>query len=476
MMTKPQDQSSSSHVFSWHRLSALWRKRENHEQVEFIAVQRQFLPGALAVQQTPPSPAAHWVLGLLFTLFGIAVLWACIGEVDIVVTAPGRIVPSGQVKTVQASEAGIVASIFVKDGQQVRKGQALVKLDPTYADADSSRLREQLLSKKLQLLWREALDRWLASGRKESLNLRFSREVALASRQRTTALYQQQQSEITARMDALHSELGANLAEQNALRAQRDKTTGILAVLIERVAAYKALLDKQYGARAQYLEILQQQTELELSIPVLRSRKQQLEETAAALAFRSLAAEGELRRKNLVEIVRLDAERASLEQESLKAEQRQQQLLLTSPVNGTVLGLQLHTIGGVVAPAQVLMKIVPDNVSVEVEAFLQNKDIGFVHEEQQGEVKINTFNFTKYGLIDAITTDISSDAIEDQKLGWVFKMRLKLRQDRIAVEDKWVKLSPGMAVTVELKIGKRRLIEFFLSPLLRYRQESVRER
>lgn len=475
-MSKSHDQSSSSVGRYWHGLAALWRERRKHVHGESNAMQRQFLPGALEVQDTPPSPCAHWVLGLLIALFGIALLWACIGEVDIVVTAPGRIVPSGQVKTVQASEAGIVASIFVKDGQQVRKGQALVKLDSNYADADSLRLSGLLLSKELQLLWREELDRWLASGRTAASDLQYTHKVSMASRQRTTALFQQQQSEITARMEALHRGLSANLAEQNALNAERDKTTATLAVLTERVAAYKALLDKQYGARAQYLEILQQQTELELSLPVLASRKQQLEETSAALNSNAVAEEGELRRQNLVEIARLDTERASLEQESFKAEQRQQQLLLSSPVSGTVLGLRLHTIGGVVTPAQVLMKIVPDNVSVEVEASLQNKDIGFVRKEQQAEVKINTFNFTKYGLIEAVTTDISNDAFEDQKLGWVFKMRLKLEQDRIAVEDKWVKLSPGMAVTVEIKTGTRRLIEFFLSPLLRYRQESVRER
>jgi hemolysin D len=476
MSAKTQRQSSSSVVLPWHWLVATWKNRGSDAHREFTATQRHFLPTALAVQETPPSPAAHWVLSLLLSLFCIMILWACIGEVDIVVTAPGRIVPSGQVKTVQANEAGTVASIFVKDGQQVSKGQALVQFDPAYAHADSSSLQEQLLSKQLQLLWREEFDRWLESGRTLSFDLQFSSEHSAASRQRTTALYQQQQSEVTARMAALHGELSANLAEQSALGAERDKVSGTLAVLVERVAAYKALLEKQYGARAQYLEILQQQTELGLSIPILLSRKQQLEQTAAALVARSSAAEGELRKKNLIEIAQLDTERASLALALRKAEQRQQKLLLTSPVDGAVLGLQLHTIGGVVTPAQVLMKIVPDNVSVEVEASLQNKDIGFVHKQQSAEVKINTFNFTKYGLVDAVITHISSDAIEDQTLGWVFKMRLAIEQDQIAIEDKWVNLSAGMAVTVEIKTGKRRLIEFFLSPLLRYRQESVRER
>lgn len=457
-------------------LLSAWKNRGIDTGHDFSAAQRQFLPAALAVQEAPPSPAAHWVLGLLLSLFAIGVLWACFGEVDIVVTAPGRIVPSGQVKVVQASEAGTVASIYVDDGQRVEKGQQLVKLDPTYAAADSSRIQQQLSSIELQLLWRGALEHWLANGRSTPVRLAFPSSVSSAHRVRTTALYQQQQLETTARLAALQSELDANRAEQHTLKAELYKTQATLAVLVERVAAYKSLLEKQYGSRAQYLEILQQQTELELSLPVLRSRMQQLAETAAAIVARTTAAQGELRKNNLIELSRLDAERASLEQEALKAVQRQQQQIFTAPVTGTVQELALHTIGGVVSPSQVLMKIVPENVAVEVEALLQNKDIGFVREGQLVEVKINTFNFTKYGLIDAKITDISNDAIEDQKLGWVFAMRLTLDKDRIAVQDKWVKLSPGMAVTAEIKTGKRRLIEFFLSPLLRYRQESVRER
>lgn len=443
---------------------------------QFANTQRDFLPAALAVQESPPSPAAHWVLGLLLTLFALGVIWACVGEVDIIATAPGRIVPSGQVKVVQPREAGTVAAIYVKDGQRVEQGQRLVGMDPTFTEADTARIHQQLFSLEMQLLWREALELWLANGRVSTDSLSFPEETSNTQRIRIAELYKQQQSEISARMDALQGESNANRAERATLHAELDRNIATLAVLVERVAAYKSLLEKQYGARAQYLEMLQQEIELELSLPVLQSRMRMLEESAAAITARTAATEGELRKMNLMELSRLDSERASLQQESLKAGQRQHQQLLTAPVTGTVQELQLHTIGGVVSPAQVLMKIVPEDFTVEVEALLQNKDIGFVHEEQVAEVKINTFNFTKYGLIDAKTTDISNDAIEDQKLGWVFKMRLKLKEDRIAVEDKWVRLSPGMAVTVEIKTGKRRLIEFFLSPLLRYRQESVRER
>ncbi len=476
MNTEENNVTSPRDTTLWRRVLARWQQRDDETSQKFTAIQRQFLPAALSVQKTPPSPAAHWVLGLLLALFSVGVLWACLGEVDIVVSAPGRIVPSGQVKIVQAIEAGTVAAIYVKDGQRVELGQRLLKLDPTYADADISRIHQRLFGLDLQLLWRGALDTWLASGRTVSASLKFPAKATAAQRMRTTTLYQQQQLETTAGLAASHSELSENSAEQRALGAELDKNRATLAVLEQRVTAYKLLMDKQYGARIQYLEILQRQTELALSLPVLQWRLQQLEAAADAIAARTREIEGELRKSNLIELSRLDIERASLGQELLKARQRLHQQLVAAPVTGTVQELALHTVGGVVTPAQVLMKIVPENVVVEVEALLKNKDIGFVYEGQLAEVKINTFNFTKYGLIDAMTTDISNDAIEDKKLGWVFKMRLELKQDHIAVEEKWIKLSPGMAVTVEIKTGTRRLIEFFMSPLLRYRHESVRER
>ena len=162
--------------------------------------------------------------------------------------------------------------------------------------------------------------------------------------------------------------------------------------------------------------------------------------------------------------------------ESRNAEQRLQHYILTTPITGQVQQLATTTIDGVVQSAQPLMQIVPSDSALEVEAMILNKDIGFVQEGQKAEVKIDTFNFTKYGLIDAQISSISDDAINDEQLGLVYSARVKLNTDNLTVEGREVRLSPGMSVTTEVKTGQRRLIEFFLSPLLRYKQESLGER
>ncbi|MCB1678841.1 MAG: HlyD family type I secretion periplasmic adaptor subunit [Halioglobus sp.] len=458
-----------------------WRDRAKTGSTDVDVCQRQFLPAALEVQDSPASPAHHWLLALLLSLFVLALLWACVGEVDIVVTAPGRVVPSGQVKRVQAPAAGTVAAILVAEGDRVEAGQALLRLDTTHADADDRRIREQIDNTLVQTAWRQALERWLAKGKAgegavQVFEAAPPSSLPRADQDRADALYRQYREEITARLLGLEKELAASRAERTTVRAERARVQATLAILEQRVGAYKALLDRQYGAKVQYLEMLQQQTELERTLPVMRSRERQLTETAAVISARIGLTVSEARQRNLTELDRLHSERQSLRQESRKATQHRQQQLLTAPVTGTVQELAIHTVGGVVSPAQELMKIVPEHATIEVEALLQNRDIGFVREGQVAAVKVDTFNFTKYGLIDAQVTNISDDAVEDQQLGWVFKMRLRLEQDAIAVENRLVRLSPGMAITAEVKTGRRRLIEFFLSPLLRYKQESVRER
>ena len=440
------------------------------------ALQLQFLPAALEIQESPPSPTGRWLLWIILSLFTIGLLWAALGRVDIVVTAPGRIVPSGQVKRVQAPETGVVLAILASEGERVEAGQPLVRLDPTYANADDLRIREQLHDIAVESAWRRALEQWLADGMDQASPGGLQTRFAAADQAKAEALYKLNRMETLARIRGQQKELAANRAEQAAVRAERDRAEATLAVLAQRVEAYRALLEQQYGAKVQYLEMLQQQTELDGSVPVLVSRERQLVESAAAITARLDATRDELRRHNLMELARLDSERGALEQESRKARQRQQQLTITAPVTGAVQELAVHTVGGVVSPGEELLKIVPERATIEVEALLQNKDIGFIREGQLAEVKVDTFNFTRYGLIDARVLNISNDSVEDARLGWVFKLRLALEQDTIRVEDRVVKLSPGMAITAEVKTGKRRLIEFFLSPLLRYKQESVRER
>jgi len=432
--------------------------------------QFEFLPGALEVQESPPSPAGRLLLWLLVLLFSTAVIWACLGKVDIVVTSVGRVVPSGQVKIVQAPDSGVVSAIHVVEGQRVELGQALLRLDNTYTLADASQTLERLNHLRGEIAWRGALKLWLDE---ENRPLAAGGESSLVG---GSEIFGQKKKEIEAKILSLQKELEASEAEKGALVAERDRSQSTLAVLKQRVNAYRSLMESQNAARIQYLEILQQQTELEKSLPVLELRQRQLASRSASLTARKNSVLGEIRNQNLVELTRLQSERTALEQEYRKAQRRQGLRTIQAPVTGTVQELGIHTLGGVVQAAQQLMKIVPEDAEIEVEALLRNRDIGFVELGQAAAVKIDAFNFTKYGLLDAIVANISNDAIEDQQHGWVYKARLALPSSQLKVGDRLITPTPGMSVTAEITTGTRRLIEFFLSPLLRHKQESIRER
>ena len=171
------------------------------------------------------------------------------------------------------------------------------------------------------------------------------------------------------------------------------------------------------------------------------------------------------------------AERAAagVRQEQIKASKRNKLTTLKSPIDGVVQQLSIFTVGGIVQPAEPLMVIVPDG-NIEVEAKVLNKDIGFVHEGQSAEIKLEAFPFTRYGSIPGKIVDLSNDAVQDEKLGPVYTARVSMDRTFMNVDGKQVTLTPGMTATVDIRTGQRRIIEFILSPLLRYQQESLKER
>jgi hemolysin D len=159
-----------------------------------------------------------------------------------------------------------------------------------------------------------------------------------------------------------------------------------------------------------------------------------------------------------------------------KADQREKQTQLRAPVSGVIQQLAIHSVGGVVTSAQPLMVVVPDSPTVTAEVSIANQDIGFVNQGQTAEVKLETFSFTKYGTVNATVDNVTADAVTDEKKGSYYPATLTLAQKDMLIDGKRVPLSPGMNVTAEIKTGKRRIIEFLLSPVQRAGSESLRER
>ena len=452
----------------------VWKERKSLDSQPRLPHEAQFLPAALELQDTPVSPAPRIAMWLLIAFALTAFLWATLGHIDVVATAHGKIVPNDRTKVIQPFETATVKAIRVVDGQFVKAGEVLIELDATSTAADSARIANDLITARLQAARAKAMLAAIASGKAPTIGQVADVDAArLAQDQR---MLEGQYNEYQAKLLRIDADVARREAELRSTQEIVKKLEKTVPIARQRAKDFKDLVDKNFVSKHGYLEKEQVFIEQEADLATQRSR---LKELSAALQ------EGRSQRTALIaETRRLaldsqnDAEQKATtsSQELVKAESHSKLMTLTAPVDGTVQQLAVHTVGGVVTEAQQLMMIVPKDNPIEVEVYVENKDIGFINAGQEAVVKIETFNFTKYGTINAKVTAVSNDAVNDEKRGLIFPARVALARATILVESKTVNLSPGMAVTVEIKTAQRRVIEYFLSPLLQYKDESLRER
>lgn len=463
-----------------HRYRRVWRqswsRRKEMDAPKRLAHEVQFLPASLELQDKPSHPAPRIFIWAIMSFAALALLWACLGRIDVVATATGKIIPSGKTKIIQASETAVIKAIHVRDGQSVRAGQLLLELDSTSADADVERVRSDLLAARV--------DSARASAMLDVINKRTSPHSlsgtipeadpahVLAAERWLQGQYQEYRSSL----DQADAEIQQRQADIQSARIQVASLQKTLPIAVKLAGDYERLLQKQYIARHAYLEKEQARLDLERQLSVQQASVLQSTAARQEAERRRDGVVAQTRRAMLDLLQQADQKIAAFGQDLTKARYQEDLTTIKSPVDGTVQQLEVHTVGGVITPAQPLMVLVPDGQPVEVEAMLENKDIGFVRAGQAVTVKVETFTFTKYGTIDGEITSVSSDAIEDEKRGLVYSSKIRLNNDTLKVNGVDIKLSPGMAVTAEVKTDTRRVIEYFLSPLQQHVNESLRER
>ena len=299
----------------------------------------------------------------------------------------------------------------------------------------------------------------------------------------------------TSKIAALARQQAQKEAEQATTAATIHKLETMIPVIQPRVDIRKTLMDKELGSKITYFETLQLLVEQQEELSVQKSHLHEAEAAMAAIRETRGQAEAEYRHTLSDELAKAEQKANGLTQDLIKAEQKTRLQLLTAPVDGVVQQLAIHTVGGVVTPAQSLLVIVPSDSRLEIDATVSNRDVGFVHAGQEAEIKIDTFNFTRYGLLHGQVLSVSQDAIiherqndRPRELGTQndssepkgqelnYSAHISLDRTKMRIDDRMVNLSPGMAVTVEIKTGSRMILSYLLSPLLRYRQETLRER
>ena len=453
-----------------------------------------FLPAALEIVATPPSPIGRAIGITIIALFCTALTWAWWGSIDIVASATGKIVPSGRTKVIQPFETGVVRSIRIQDGQQVKAGDVLIELDPTVNAAERDHLRSDLLAEQLNVVrLRAALA--FEDDRAADFTPPDGADPVLVGTQRQLLLHQV--TEHRAKIAALSRQQAQREAEQATTAATIHKLDAMIPVIQQRVDIRKNLMEKELSSKLTYFEVLQLLVEQQEELSVQKSHLHEAEAAVAAIRETRGQAMAEYRHTLSDELAKAEQKVSGLAQDLIKAEQKTKLQQLTAPVDGIVQQLAIHTVGGVVTPAQALLVVVPSDSRLEIEAMVSNRDIGFVHPGQGAEIKVDTFSFTRYGLLHGEVLSISQDAIirdqpqdrsgerragtptdssepKGQELN--YSARISLDRAKMQVDDRMVNLAPGMAVTVEIKTGSREILDYLLSPLKRYRQEVMRER
>ena len=462
-------------------LRAAWALRRELAGPKRLSDELAFLPAALSLQETPAHPAPRRAAIAICALFVIAIVWATLGQVDIVAVAAGRIVVSERTKTLQPLERSVVKRVLVKDGDSVQAGQVLVELDATITNADTTNVQEQLNAAAVDEERAIALMAALSSGKPPRLGAGAAASpapTATAPRATLSAATQLQAEwlDISARLGRLRAEQAHREAEIATVKELIAKLQATLPIAQLREADIKGLADQGFIAGHAGQDRTRERIEQERDLATQRAR---LAEAQAALVESANARSSylaETQRALSDRQAQANLKRQQLTQERSKAEQRNRLTQLTAPTSGTVQQVAVHTEGGVVTEAQVLMVIVPKDAQVTAEVVIDNKDIGFVNAGQVAEIKLETFPFTRYGTISASVKSVAADAVNDEKRGAIFPAVLTLAQNTIAVDGKRIALSPGMNVTAEIKTGKRRVIEYLLSPVQRALSESLGER
>jgi hemolysin D len=467
---------------------------------------QEFLPAALEILETPPSPTRLALLLIICAFFATVLVWSYVGRIDIFAVANGKIRPMGQIKTVEPLETGRIRSITVQNGAHVKAGDVLVVLDTTEIEADADNLVASVASYQAEALRRRtAIDSARAADDAgASLGavpvIAWPDTIPAAVREREARVLTDDLSTLRATLQSLDAQAGEKAAERDRLVATTKSEADLIATLQSRVDMRNTLVENKAGTVSNLYDALQS---LQTEKNTLAANNGWLAQAKAAIAT-IRADQTKAREAFISENAQklADAERQAddLGHRLVKARATLEHKTLVSPIDGVIQAVTVTTIGQVVASGQELMRVVPDNAPLEIEAYVENRDIAFVRQGQEAIVKVEALPFTRYGTITGQVTHVALDSIPSpdaqrsegdptqtakqpgtfagasQIQALVYPVIVTPSTTTILADGGQVPLGAGMTVSVEIKTGSRRILEYLFSPLMEVSSQAMRER
>ena len=400
----------------------------------------EFLPIISEIEEEPLNPLGRMTFWIIVTLIFFTALWLYFGKVDIVVTARGKVIPDGEIKIIQPLETGVVKNILVNEGRFVKKGQTLIEID-------TSTTQPQLLSLQANLDYinteRKRLNGEIVQNSQNSYTQNELSKSAYADLNNQLAAKNHEIKRLNEEVKNYRKQLSLNLDKERRMQEVSDIIAG-------------NELDRVRSENMDY-----------------RSRIASLNEQIRGVQKEADYIRTNFRTQNLTLLADRDKQANELEANIKEIEFKKQQQNIISPVDGYVNTMLIHTVGGVVTPAEKVISVVPADSPLIIKASVLDKDIGFVKKGMPVQVKIDTYDFQKYGMIEGIVKKVSKDSVEDEKQGLIYDVYITPVTKSLTVDGKEQPVAIGMGVSAEIKTGKRRIIEFFIYPIVKYWSEAI---
>lgn len=432
----------------------------------------EFLPDADEIERRPLPRTARITLHVMLAAIVCFLLWATISEVDLVVTARGRLVTPLPNIVVQPFDTSVIQSIDVRVGQVVKKGERLATLDPTFTEADESQLRTRLRSLdnqvqrlEAELSLKKTTDKPVASDADGLLQNRLASERQASYRAQLTRL-----EENVARVRA---SLETNRRDQQGLQAR-------VKVLKEAEAMQEKLVAQKYAIRSRLLDAQDRLLEAERSLDMATNREQELKRELLSLEAEKKSFDTGWRQKMMEELLAVTRDRDTVNEQLQKADRRHKLVTLVSPTDAVVLDIGKLSQGSVVKEAESLFTLVPLGAELEAEVQIDSLDVGYVKLGDPVYVKLDAFPFQKHGALPGELRTVSEDAFRRDTAAGAggdsyYMSRIRLGNARLKGMHEKSRLLPGMTLSAEIVVGKRSVMSYILWPLMKALSESIRE-
>ncbi len=422
-----------------------------------------FKPHLVEIEDRPVSPLGRMILWTILIFMALAALWLFLGKTDVVISSRAKIIPIGDVKVLQPLSTGAVKKIFIKTGDLIKKDDPLIEIDPTVEETNIEAKKSTLALLELE-----------ASKIRSLINntpfvIPKDSNAAMASMMQGT--YDTERESIVEQKKQIDLQIRQLEEQIRATQIGKDRMDKLYRLGIQEQNRLKKVLD--IIAKDQYHQLQKQNMSYKNESTKLSHDILRLQEQLHEIKMQKTLIDQNFQNRFYAELAQKEKEIVAYRSDINTIEFRMKKQVIVSPVDGIVAQLAVNTVGAVVTPAEKLITIVPKDVPIQLKATVANKDIGFVRVGMDVAIKIDTFNFQRFGLIDGIVTKIAANAIEDKKLGLVYEVFIEPQQLFLHVEGEDRYLMPGMSATAELKVGKRRIIEFFVYPLIKYFNEGI---